>query len=244
MSCHARTKLNKQCKLSAKANNYCHFHGGGFVDVVKRRVNALIEGPSRTSTSRLKDFANQNDHQIDKIFLGRKPIHSVVHQALDTLSLGGFSRKKKELNYDDVYHNYLLVQLKDGKTYKLEKNHVVEATDVSEEDKRNVISQVPTSGKTLTIKQMLDNAAKDDPAFYRYSGGSANCQKFTRDVITRNNLLPSEHSNVQVQDANQLLNQLPLGHVIPNIATGLAAVGDRLLTGDGFHRDLQLLQFN
>lgn len=235
-------KLVKNCKQHNQPLNSAQLNfqnGDGILkdtyEFIKRRIDAVREGPSGEPTSRLKKFMDENnDRKITSVQLGRKPIISPVRKALDALSFGGFSRKAKEMNYDDVYHNYLIVTLDDGRKIKLEKNHVVEYKNAKDSDFKSQIFDIPLNGKDLTLTEMIANASADKGSeFWKYRGGSNNCQEFTRDMIVKNGLLPENPTSIDLQDSKSLLNTLPGGQLIPNMVTDTAAVGDRLLHGDG-----------
>ncbi len=111
---------------------------------------------------------------------------------LDALSLGKFSEKKKQLGYDDVFHNYMLVttRSKDGKyrTEKIEKNHVIQSFDAKPEDfSKETYGMAYKKG--ITVKSLLDNAMKSDPNLDKYSARKSNCQDFTKNIIASNGLL-------------------------------------------------------
>jgi hypothetical protein len=124
----------------------------------------------------------------------------------------------------------------------MEKNHVVEFFPAKKEDYAGELFEIPLQGKELTLKSMIDTAAKDqESAFWKYRADSNNCQRFTRDLIERNGLMPEvEEKHHAVQDAKALADSLPPAtHHIPNFLTDVAAVGDRLIHGDGVGKTKQ-----
>lgn len=247
--CTAITKHGYRCKRKIKN---CRQHNGTFkrspakytqkgdgiirdaYDAVKRRINAIREGPSGRSTSRLKKFLNENQNKVVDIKLARKPIIKPVHKFLDAVSFGKFSKKAKELNYSDVYHNYLIITLDNGKTFKLEKNAVVEYKPAKASDFKHEIFDIPLQGKDLTMLEMINKASEGKgESFWKYKANSNNCQDFTRNVIVENGLLPQDDKTVELQDAKTLVNTLPGGSKLTDSITNTAAIGDRLLHGDG-----------
>ena len=83
-----------------------------------------------------------------------------MKKALDVMSVGKFSGKAKELGYDQVYHNYMLVTMSDGKTYKIEKNEQVMHFPAKKSDYAGELFDVPLNGKQLTLSQMIGNARR------------------------------------------------------------------------------------
>jgi hypothetical protein len=240
MSCSAKTKQNKQCRNKALNNHCCRTHQGQagegiFSDgynFIKRRVKAVYEG-----SSRLVKYLDSTTSPVVKLEVCRKPIIKPVHKLLDAVSLGGFSRRQKKLGYDSVYHSYLLVTTADGKKVKLEKNHVVESMDAKPSDEENQRFDIPLQGKQVTIRDMINTASHGNESnFYKYKGGSNNCQKFVAEMVERNGLLPQEqesHQGLALQDSHHLISALPGGTYLANAVTNTAAVADRLLHGDG-----------
>jgi hypothetical protein len=243
MSCLGVTKQNKRCKREADESGYCHIHIGDMsgegifrdgYDFVKRRVKAIYEGPSSKPTSRFESYLNSTTSPVVKLEVCRKPIIKPVHKLLDAVSLGGFSRRQKKLGYDDVFHSYLLVTTADGKQVKIEKNHVVETQAAKASDFNNQRFDIPLRGQSLTVKQMIEKASQGNEAnFYKYKGGSNNCQKFVAEVVEKNGLMPESRQGLDLQDSHHLISALPGGTHLSNAVTNIAAVSDRLLHGDG-----------
>jgi hypothetical protein len=147
------------------------------------------------------------------------------------------SKKREELDYDEVYHSYTLYTLEDGSKWKMEKNAVVEAFPAKETDYKGELFDVPVGDRNLTLKGMIENASKgQESEFWKYRAGTNNCQAWTRDMIERNGLL----SPVKEQDAQALVDTLPAGQTIPNLVTDAAATFDRVLHGDGISKQRKI----
>jgi hypothetical protein len=247
MSCLGRTQSGQPCQQTiGLKNRLCPAHmdqyGDGMVsdarDFVKKRITAVKEGPSGKASGKLQQFLDKHkDRKVVSMHLIRKPVLRPVDLALNALSFGKYRKKQKELDYDNVYHNSLLVTLDDGKTYKLEKNERVQFFDAKRADWENEIFDVPLNGKSLTMKDMVETASRgNETNFYKYRAGSNNCQRFTRDIIEKNGLMPGpedDAKHLEIQDAKSLLSTLPGAETIPNAVTDLANVIDRVHQGDG-----------
>jgi hypothetical protein len=253
MSCLGTTSTGQPCKNNATT---CRWHsngnlatpnysGSGIIpSAITNRIRAVFEGPLKKPSSKLQSVLN-NKHKIVKLELGRKPVLSAIQKTINLVSNGSYNRKKKELNYDDAWHNYLIVTLEDGTQYKMEKNHTIEVSQLTKGDLQQQRFDVPLHGKALTVEQMMKTASSSDPeSFYRYRAGADNCQKFTRDMIERNGLLPPDHGKEHdVQDAPALLSSLPpIATQIVNGITDTAAHGQRILDGDGLKKQNKDLQ--
>ena len=213
-----------------------------FVRPITNRISAPIKGPANFMPSNLEKFLEtQEGKTVTKIQIGRIPIDSRVKKALDIMSVGNFSGKQKELGYDQIYHNYVLVTLSDGKTYKLEKNETLQHFPAAKRDFQGQLFDVPLNGKQLTLPEMFDNASEGNEArFWRYRADSDNCQKFTQDLIVKNGLLPDDQTPLNLQDAKQLTDSLPaVTHPVPNLITDMANIGRRIIAGDGAKKKLR-----
>jgi hypothetical protein len=257
MPCHGVNKKGQPCRKPCKGD-WCQMHqnqeGDGLWDDVKSFVgnrikSAISKGPRTSASTRLAKFLDSHEgNKVVKVQLGRKPIVPLVHKAMDVISRGRFSKAQKKLDYDKVYHNFILVTLDNGKTYKLEKNETIVEKTASKSDYENEVWDIPMNGRTdLTMKSMMDTAAKgNETRFFKYRADSDNCQRFTRDMIEKNGLMPADNpKHMEIQDADTLTKAMPGGSFIPNLVTDMASIGDRALYGDGLQsnvRRFQLLQ--
>ncbi len=197
---------------------------------VKNRIHYK---PKEDATNRFKEFLDKEGSQnIESLRFGREPVVGGVQKFLNVISFGKYEKKKKELGYDDVYHNYLVATLKDGRTVRLEKNHVVEAKPAKKGDGQY---EIPLNNPNLNIKELISTAEKGDPSFFSYNATSNNCQKFVNEIIQKNKLEPTDQNTINAlkpQDGVALINTLP-GPIrgIHKLATDVAAVGDHILHG-------------
>ena len=193
------------------------------------RMSLFLRGPRKHPTYRLEHFLNeQKGKKVTSMHIGKKPIISPVHKILDLLSLGGFSRVKKKLGYDDVYHQYLLTGLDDGTFHKLERNHIIENVKANNDDFSHGLIDTPVTGKELYLDEMIKKAADDNPDFWQYRGRSNNCQYFTRDMVEKNGLMPKGSKELVPQDGKALLDSLPEAvRWIPDAVTDFAGAADR-----------------
>lgn len=202
---------------------------------VKRRINLAREGPRKGPTARFQNFLNkEGNDDIKSVSVGREPVQSGVKKFVNALTFGQLEKARKKLGYDDIYHNYLVVETKDGKKFKVEKNHVVEAKPTNEKGQYNI-----PLNKNIKLKELINNGIKEEPSrLYKYDPHESNCQVFVDDVIRGNNLLKNVDQKtkniIEPQDSKQLL-QGPFQH-IPKVITDIAGTADRVLHGDGLYK--------
>lgn len=227
-------KFNKSALLQEHLKE-----GSGIFDFVKRRIHFK---PRNGATKRFNNFLNsEGDKDIVSIKFGREPVKSGVTTALNILSLGKLDKAKEKLNYKDIYHNYLIVTLSDGNAFRIEKNHVVEATPYSEGKEKNGFSKllydIPLS-KHVNLKTLINKAEKDNSTFWNYNPESNNCQAFVKNIVDKNEL-DTHHDQeltdaLKPQDSKQLIGVLPKSlQSFPKTITDFAGIADRVLHGDG-----------
>lgn len=212
--------------------------GRGLLSRLHHKVKSLLSAPLQGS-SRLQKTLKQIGLQIiGRLYVARTPVVSGVQKALQLLSLGKYEQVKSELHYDDVYHLFFVIQLTNGRLWKLEKNHIVELTH---------LSSFPTGAQDITYigmkhtQQLLQQAQlKYGSHLWAYNPQGNNCQNFVQQLCLSNSLHASTDLGkeyLQVQDSDALIRSLPgFLQAIPKVLTDVASTGDRILHGDGMRR--------
>ena len=89
--------------------------GEGFIsDFVDKRLNAR---PKVVNTY-LNSYGKQ---MIKRIIISRTPVQKAVQGALNALTMGAWNQNKARLNFDDVYHLFMLVELESGVILRIKK---------------------------------------------------------------------------------------------------------------------------
>ena len=204
---------------------------------VKDRAK-FINGPRTGPTGRFSNFlTNHGDSEIENITIARKPIISGVKHALNVASFGAFNKVAKALNYNNIYHNFAIIETKDGRKFKLERNHITEEKSVTDDDLKQEHFTVPVN-KSLSINQMIQNASKDNSRFWSYDASNNNCQNFTESLIKQNGLDKSlnDHDKqfLEPQNGKALVGSLGIFAPVTNLITNAAGSADILMHGKGF----------
>lgn len=233
--CTGKTKKGTRCKNTALCQH--HIQGEGFKDFISgivNRVKAVAKGVRTEPSSKFQSFLDTAGSQpIEKIEIARKPINSNISKLLNTVSFGGFEKVKKKMGYDQIYHNFLLVTIK-GVTYKVEKNHIVQETIASKEDKQDERYDLHLPNPSVTMKQLINKSADKD--LFVYDAKDKSCQHFTQRIIEENNLKPYNTKAQEVinpQNSKALIDSLGILAKVPRIITDAASIADRAITGDG-----------
>ncbi|CAF1093038.1 unnamed protein product [Rotaria sp. Silwood1] len=158
---------------------------------------------------RVRNLLEQlGDELILKIELGRTPVQGFPIKILNFLSHSKFTDKQLELGYDEIYHNYLLVTIKNSQgphtlqhmlgnirlnvsartILKLEKAQRIALKPPSIPDELIDVYDIPlTPDKPLTLNRLISTASNVDKNFYTYDAGENNmCQTFVENIIDIN----------------------------------------------------------
>lgn len=179
-----------------------------------------------------REFLDRNGTKIiTNIELYREPVKSVVQKVLNVISFGYWDQVKDQLKYDDVFHLYMVVTLDDGSSWRLEKNHIVQAKRY---DNTFDGLNVPLKGKHLTLYEFINNgvnlAGRD--VFYKYNAANNNCQVFCFTLLQGSGLDSEKAEEYILQDTEHIVRSLPnFTQNIINESTDLAAIGDVILNG-------------
>ncbi|CAF3619367.1 unnamed protein product [Rotaria sp. Silwood1] len=175
---------------------------------------------------------------------------------LNLLSHSKFTDKQLELGYDEIYHNYLLITVKNSYgPYVLQYmvgnvSQNTTATTILKLEKKLRISlkcrilpdelidvyDIPlTSNKPLTLNRLLSVASNVDKNFYTFDVGANNtCQTFIENIIDINGLMPNIVDQATLNalipiDTKALISSLGSRANIVKIATNLGAKLEKLV---------------
>ncbi|CAF4574383.1 unnamed protein product [Rotaria sp. Silwood2] len=203
------------------------------------------------------------DELILKIQLGHTPVQDLPLKILDFLSDSKFTDKQLELGYDDIYHNYLLITIKNSQgpnvlqhllgsvrqnvtpstILKLEKAQRIALNYPTVPDELIDVYDIPlTPNKPLTLNRLISIASNVDKNFYKYDAGENNmCQTFVENIIDINGLMPNIVDQATLNalkpiDAKALISTLGSRSNIVKVVTDLGAKLDKLV----FDRKIKL----
>jgi hypothetical protein len=201
--------------------------GDGMIsDLVDKILPTRKDFPPKVRKA-VKDYG---DKEITSITVGRTPVQSMVQKAFDFITGGKFKEGIKKMNYDDVYHLFMLVGLEGGTTLLVEKNSVINMKPVSPSyggtDKMTV-----AVNKKITFGEMIEKAVKAvGPSLYLYDVVNNNCQKFITDLLKHSGLLTPALNTYINQDIEKVLSNSPsYAKKVADFATEASAKLDRLV---------------
>ena len=119
---------------------------------------------------------------------------------------------EEKLNYEDVYHLFLIVELDDGLLFKIEKNSRVDIT-LNNNKLGDTIQNITDIDNTLN--DMFDNAEKlyGNERIYRYDPFKTNCQVLLIDLLTAINAITPQLNTYIMQQASMLIENDVLKYI-------------------------------
>lgn len=208
-------------------------HVKKLIEPVKRVIN-FIKGVRIGFSPQIIQFLEANGKaNIVAISVERNPISSVIHKALNILSLGKFEENRIKLGYDNVFHLYMTITLDNGVRFVAEKNQVIQFKHPNTSEERNGEKMEVEMPGPIMLDEFFENGIKlvGDNAFFRYSGDEYNCQHWISTLLRANGLMTPELDAFINQDAKSLFQDYEYLKPISRGITDIAARLDRLFSG-------------
>jgi hypothetical protein len=205
--------------------------GDGLKDYVKNGYNFIrnfVSGPRNGPSPQVRVFLEKyGDHTIVALRVARKPIFGVIDKIANLISLGRWNRQKNKLNYDDVFHLYMVMRLSDGSIIRIDKNQVVVIAPELFEAPTAETMDVNLNNNVISLKQLITRGEQSVGLsnYWVYNPTTNNCQKFVIDTLNANNLLTSDLQKFILQDAKLLIEKS--NPIMGPIATGVTNVAAR-----------------
>ena len=141
---------------------------------------------------------------LRRIIVSRKPVSAKIQYIANLVTSGGWEQNMKKLNYDDVYHLFMLVELDDGTLFKLEKNSRV---DITLHDNKLGDTMINIDNINKTLNDMFNNAEKEYglERIYRYNAFKTNCQVLLIDLISAIDKITPQLREYIMQTASALI---------------------------------------
>ncbi len=191
--------------------------------------------------------ADCGDIPITNMFVYRKPIYSTITALGNLITKGKLNTAMKEMNYDNLFHLYMILRLKTGTLVIIQKNEVIDVSIITPErligdsdyDYREVSLLLRPD---LTIKKLLDNTklAMGDKLYTDYDARDNNCQVFILMILKSNDLLTPELSDFIYQDIKKIFDSAGYSYNPTSFFTNLAARFNVIYYGRGFNRSSRL----
>jgi hypothetical protein len=209
--------------------------GSGFKDTFKT-VKALAFGQS-DYTANVKKIFNQYENQpISKMTIVRTPVNSAILGAMDTISLGNFTKKMDKANFDELYHLQIEITLGNGQVVTVEKTEVVnirKGKTKHADKEEEMVDNIPN----ITFGDLMRNAQKlMGSKFFTYSAKNNNCQDFALALLQGSNIGNDSDYTFIKQNTKQLFKNQGFLNKVSNTLTDVGAKGNILMHGGSAKR--------
>jgi hypothetical protein len=209
--------------------------GGNLIDKMKDMWSFIKGNRKQFNSTGRQILLKYGNSKIKQILICREPITKYIYWLMNILSVGQIQRKLKQLNYDDIYHLFLIIILENGVILRLEKNQIPELKIVNSIPS---VQKYPISVNNLSLIELIAGGMKrQGDSFWSYNKQNNNCQKFVIDLLQGSGLISGEIVKFVLQDAKAIVAQLPSSfNKYSDILINLINRGDILIHGRGIKR--------
>lgn len=212
------------------AYNYVKDTGVKFSNFFKK----LVMGRKTPPPAFLKTLSANANNEIEKITVHRDPINPNITAISNLATLGQFSKAADMMGYDDLFHLYVILHLKNSKLL-LQKTQVLELKDT---DFKPSADMKTINNVNIKVGDLVRKTAElmGNDKFISYNARFNNCQDFVMAVLQSNNLLTSDIKQFVKQNVAELFDKLnpsvrKLLVSIMDLSTNLAGRVDVLKQG-------------
>ena len=222
----------KRCR-NLKNGRKRKMKGDGFVDTAK----AFFFGRKDLPPAVRNVLKIHGDSEISYIQVARNPVSKTTQGLMNLFSGGKFKKEVEKLPYDDIFHLYMIITLKNGKNISTEKDEVIKmkvGQSVRANAESRIIKNIP-SGLTLQ-KLITKTKGYMGKKFLPYDARDNNCQVYLNSILKANNLGNNEIYNWVKQDTASIFKALPELGKTSRLITDIASRFNVLKEGAGYKK--------
>jgi len=204
---------------------------------IEKYKDVVLHGRDDYQPKVRKILSEYGDKMVKSAIVMRKPLSSLLMGALNTVSLGQFSKNLKNSPYDKLYHLALIVQLEDGTKLLIEKNEVINM-DINLSMPSNAETlEVPNIPSNLIVNDMLMKTQERMGAdYFKYNSKHNNCQNYIINILHANNMGDEATYTFVKQNTKDLFEGLTTLRKVANTVTDLGAKVNEITTGAGIKK--------
>jgi GNAT superfamily N-acetyltransferase len=192
------------------------------------RTNELIDnfGYASYDAKTAKFLREHGSEEVTTLTVRRAPVGSMLHTALNAISLGTWNKTRNEFGYDKLYHLGLIINRR-YITQRLSRVTVTlkdadsPGSEFMEVDLRN------NANELFTLKSMLQKTEKSvgPNVFFKYDSFKNNCQNFVLNILVANGLNNQALQQFILQPVDELLKAQPeYMQTVTNTLTNLGQI--------------------
>ena len=196
-----------------------------------KKGKGVVSNLMRKRPKVIKDLLDKHGtHMIKKITIVRRPLTRAVENLIRLITLGDYDKQKKKLNYDKMFHLFMVVDYEDGQSITIEKNQRVNVYDTKLDDFTDA-EYIPINlgRKRINLNDMILPSEEKYRELYRYSIEN-NCQRFIYTLLDSVKLLTPQLKKFITQDISTLIIN-PVSKKIAQGIIDIAALFDYVVKG-------------
>lgn len=205
------------------------------VPTVIKNIPELFKGLREDAPPYVRDFLKTfGELRIQSAKVCKNPIEKVFDGMINAISLGEFEKKKRELNYDDMFHLFMILTTVEGREIIVEKNQVVNIAFTKPIPAMACMPVNLDANNIYSLNDMLNKTVQKigKNKMWVYDPKSQNCQWFLRNILDANGLLTPALEDFIMQDTNKVVGELPsITQKVMRGLTDVAGMWDVLLYG-------------
>ena len=183
-------------------------------------------GPPPKIKKWIKKYKND---MVEDILVCREPVNGAVKKLINIISLGKFDKSLKGLRYEDIFHLYIYIKVKNT-WFRIEKNEVVTLTKSKKKHTEICLDLV---GKNITLEKFMKTGENYQDNFWSYNARNNNCQDFALSLLLGNKIIRKNSKEYKFikQDAEAIFTSNPgyldkFGKTVTDIAGIFAILKD------------------
>ena len=215
-----------------KVANLVKFYNRKASDIIKD----VYQGYNHYPFSFREMLKKHGNEIITSIVIVRSPLSNILHQILNSLTLGHLENRLNEYDYNSLFHLKVIINNK----YSIEKESTVKFTQSNHISAHSETREVKHIPYNLTISKMCENCFnKIGDSMFSYNSKHNNCQVFIKNLLEASGMNGNEI--FIMQDVKQIFHGLTGTRQIINTVTDIGNRLNMLSEGAGLSKHKQKL---
>jgi len=215
-----------------KVANLVKFYNRKASDIIKD----VYQGYNHYPFSFREMLKKHGNEIITSIVIVRSPLSNILHQILNSLTLGHLENRLNEYDYNSLFHLKVIINNK----YSIEKESTIKFTQSNHISAHSETREVKHIPYNLTISKMCENCFNQiGDSMFSYNSKHNNCQAFIKNLLEASGM----HGNeiFIMQDVKQIFHGLTGTRQIINTVTDIGNRLNMLSEGAGLSKHKQKL---
>jgi hypothetical protein len=173
-----------------------------------------------------KFLKEHGSEEVTSLTVRRAPVGSMLHTALNAISMGTWNKSRHEFGYDKLYHLGLIINRR-YITQRLSRVTVTLKDADSPGTEFMEVNLKNNANELFTLKSMLQKTERSVGAnvFFKYDSFKNNCQNFVLNILVANGLNNQALQQFILQPVDELLKTQPqYMQTVTNTLTNLGQI--------------------